>query len=147
MFSARSLQELVRSFGDRADPSSNPFLFEGQFIAAPVLLALAMELALKAWWAKENTDREIPRTHDLVKLFDELSEDTQTRLESAHPEIPSGLRGFSPIRPGLRSILESHKTTFVKWRYLHELRTARFEDGQFGEALSSVVAEFNRTAR
>ena len=147
MFSARALQELVRSFGNRADPSSNPFLFEGQFIAAPVLLALAMELALKAWWAKENMDREVPKIHDLLKLFDRLNEDTQTRLESAYPEIPSPLRGFQPIRPGLRSMLESHRTAFIDWRYLHELRTARFQDGQFGEALSSVIAEFDRTAR
>lgn len=97
MFSARALQELVRSFGNRADPTSNPFLFQGQFIAAPVLLALAMELALKAWWAKENTDCEVPKTHNLLKLFDRLNEDTQARLESAYPEIPHDLRGFHPF--------------------------------------------------
>ena len=147
MFSARALQKLVRSFGNGVDPSSNVDLFQGQFIAGPVLLTFAMELALKAWWAKENTDCEIPRRHDLLKLFDRLKEDTQIRLESAYPEIPHDLRGFPPIRPGLRSMLESHKTAFVKWRYQHELRIARFEDGQFGEALSSVIAEFDRTAR
>ena len=94
MFSARALQELVGSFGNRADPSSNVFLFQGQFIAAPVLLAFAMELTLKAWWARENKDSDVPRTHDLLKLFDRLKEDTRTRLERAHPEIPHPLRGF-----------------------------------------------------
>ena len=79
---ARGLQELVRSFGNGVDPSSNAALFEGQFIARPVLLTFAMELALKAWWAKENKDSDIPKTHDLLKLFDGLNEDTRTRLES-----------------------------------------------------------------
>ena len=74
MIYARGLQELVRSFKNDVDPSSNVALFEGQFIAGPVLLAFAMELALKAWWAKENKNSDIPKTHDLLKLFDGLNE-------------------------------------------------------------------------
>lgn len=147
MFSARSLQELVKSFVDDVDLSSNVTLFEGQFIAGPVLLAFAMELALKAWWAKENDDSEIPRTHDLLKLFDGLNEDTRTRLERAYPEIPHPLPGFQPVRPGLRTILASNNSAFVDWRYLHELSRARFPHGEFHKALSSVIAEFNRTAK
>lgn len=147
MFSARALQELVGSFGNGVDPSSNAALFEGQFIARPVLLAFAMELALKAWWAKENKDSDIPKMHDLLKLFDGLNEDTRTRLESAHPEIPHPYRGFPPIRPGLRSMLDSNRDAFVVWRYLHEHSSARFPDGEFNEALSSVIREFDWTAR
>jgi len=146
MFSARALQELVRSFGDGVDPSSNAALFEGQFIARPVLLTFAMELALKAWWAKENMGSEVPKTHDLLKLFDGLNEDTRTRLEIAHPEIPHPYRGFSPIRVSLRSMLDSSSDAFVEWRYLHELSSARFPIGEFNEALSSVIGEFDRTA-
>ena len=147
MFSARALQELVRSFGNRADPSSNVALFEGQFIAGPVLLTFAMELALKAWWARENKDSDIPKTHDLLKLFDGLNEDTRTSLESANPEVPSPSRGFRPLRSGLRSLLEANSDAFVEWRYLHELSLARFPNGEFDEALSSVIREFDRTAR
>ena len=144
---ARGLQELVRSFENGADPSSNVALFEGQFIAGPVLLAFAMELVLKAWWAKENKDSEIPKTHDLLKLFDRLSEDTRTALESAHPEIPHPHPGFPPIRPGLRSMLASNSAAFVEWRYLHERSRARFPSGEFNEALSSVIREFDRMVR
>ena len=147
MFSARALQELVRSFGNDVDPSSNAALFEGQFIARPVLLTFAMELALKAWWAKENKDSDIPKTHDLLKLFDGLNEGTRTRLESSHPEIPHPYRGLPPIRPSLRSMLESNSDAFVEWRYLHELSSARFPIGEFNKALSSVIGEFDRTAR
>lgn len=147
MFSARALQELVRSFGNGVDPSSNDALFEGQFIAGPVLLAFAMELALKAWWAKENKDSDVPKTHDLLKLFDGLNEDTRTRLESAHPEVPHPYRGFPPFRPGLRSMLASNNDAFVEWRYLHERSRARFPSGEFDEALSSVIGQFDWTAR
>ncbi len=147
MYSARALQTLVRTFGEGVDPSSNASLFQGQFIAGPVLLALAMELALKAWWAKENKVSEIPKTHDLLRLFDGLSEDTRTGLESAHPEVPHPIRGFPPVRPGLRSMLASNSAVFVEWRYLHELRRAGFPHGEFNEALSSVIREFDRTAR
>lgn len=147
MLSARALQALVRSFGGVVDPTSNAILFQGQFIAGPVLLTFAMELALKAWWAKENKDRDIPKTHDLLKLFDGLNEETRTGLESAHPEIPSPTRGFKPIRPGLRSMLASNSAAFVEWRYLHEHSRARFPHGEFDEALSSVIREFDQTAR
>ncbi len=146
MLSARGLQALVKTFEDGVDPSKNAALFQGQFIASPVLLTFAMELALKAWWAKDYNDIDIPRTHDLLKLFDGLKEDTRTDLESAHPEVPHPIRGFQPLRPGLRSILASTSAAFVEWRYLHEYSRARFPNGAFNEALSSVIREFYRTA-
>ena len=147
MFAARALQELVKSFRDGVDSSSNAALFEGQFIASPVLLSLSMELALKAWWARENKDGEVPKTHDLLELFDKLNEGTRTRLESAHPEIPPHLPGLQPIRRGLRSLLASNNTAFVEWRYLHERSRARFPNGEFNEALSSVIGQFDWAGR
>lgn len=135
MFSARGLQELVKSFRTRADPSSNAALFHGQFVAVPVLLTFAMELALKAWWARENKDCDVPKTHNLLKLFDGLNENARTRLEHAHPEIPNMHPGLQPIRPGLRSMLASNSATFIEWRYQYERRQGRFPEGEFDEAL------------
>ncbi len=143
MFSARSLQEVVKSFENRADPSSNAHLFEGQFIASPVLLSLAMELALKAWWTHEVKDRAVLRTHDLLKLFDGLPEQTRKRLENSYPEPPTSHNPLLlPARKDLRSLLELNRTKFVEWRYLHELSNSSFPDGQFKVALSSVIDEF-----
>ncbi len=34
----------------------------------PMLLALSMELALKAWFVFDFDDPKTPRTHDLVKV-------------------------------------------------------------------------------
>lgn len=146
MYYALALQKLVRSFEKGVDTPSKAALFDGQFIAGPVLLTLSMELALKAWWAKENKDNDVPKSHDLLKLFDGLNEDTRTRLETAHPEVPNPYRGLPPIRSGLRSTLASNRSVFVEWRYLHELSSAWFPEGEFDEALSSVIGEFYRAA-
>ena len=44
-------------------------------------------------------------------------------------------------------MLASNSAAFVEWRYLHELPNAKFPSGEFNEALSSVIREFDRTAR
>ena len=148
MFSARSLQQVVNSFENGTDPTLDAYLFQGQFIAAPVLLALSMELALKAWWTREVKHRSVPKTHDLLKLFDGLPEQTRTRLENSHPELPNPSHPkLPPVREGLRSILTSNSAKFVEWRYLHELSSGMFPNGEFNDALSSVIEEFfKRTA-
>jgi hypothetical protein len=148
MFSAQSLQKLVSSFENRADPTSDANLFQGQFIAAPVLLTLSMELALKAWWTREVKVTNVPKTHDLLKLFDGLPEQARIRLENSHPELPNPSHPkLPPVRKGLRSILASNRTKFVDWRYQHELSRGMFPNGPFNEALSSVIEEFfKRTA-
>ena len=43
--------------------------------AAPVLLALAAEIGLKAWQCRERNGKAPDNTHDLVKLFDRLGDD------------------------------------------------------------------------
>ena len=44
-------------------------------------------------------------------------------------------------------MLASNNTTFVDWRYLHELSRGSFPSGEFNEALSSVIGEFDRATR
>lgn len=147
IFTARSLHELTCSFDNGADISANPYLFSGKLVAGPVLLTLAMELALKAWWIVENEERKPLRTHDLVKLFDGLPERARTRLEIAYPEIPNTHPELQPIRLGLRSLLDTTKSKFVEWRYPHEMQHAEFPNGEFGEALSTVIKEFALSVR
>ena len=142
MFNAKSLQQVAETIAVKANPEKEPYLFQGQCIASPVLLAFSMELALKAWRSREAENQKVPKTHDLLKLFDGLSEDAQLCLDEAFPVIPNVHPQLPPIRPGLRSILSSHKDAFVIWRYVHERRQARFEDGIFNDALTAVIDTF-----
>ena len=143
MQSALSLQKVVNSFEIGNDLLSDDYLFQGQFIAAPILLTLSMELALKAWWTREVKGINVPKTHDLLKMFDGLPEPTRIRLENSHPELPNPTHPkLPPIREGLRSILASNSAKFVEWRYQHELSSGMFSNGPFNEALSSVIGEF-----
>ena len=41
----------------------------------------AFEIAMKSLWALDNPDKEVPRIHDLLTMFDELNEDTTKELE------------------------------------------------------------------
>ena len=55
-----------------------------KFMSAPILMALATEIALKSLQCQEQK-RPPMHTHDLLKLFEGLSENTQTRLEEGLP--------------------------------------------------------------
>ena len=78
---------------NRDNSKHDTLLFSGVFMAVPVLLALATEIALKAWLYKEK--KETPdRRHDLLDLYDDLGEITRKRLEAKVPEVPHPLPGF-----------------------------------------------------
>jgi hypothetical protein len=47
----------------------------------PMLLALAMEFALKAWFVFDYDDPKVKKTHNLLKLFKVLLPESQERLE------------------------------------------------------------------
>ncbi len=143
MFNAQALQKFVDSIEIGNDPISDPHIFKGQFIAVPVLLALSMEMALKAWWAREIKDNAVPKTHDLLELFDGLPEQTRIRLENSHPALPNPDHPqLQPLRQGLRSLLASNREKFVEWRYPYEILHSSFPIGEFKAALSSVIDEF-----
>lgn len=107
---AKSLQRVVTTLDPNGStsPQSDPLLFSGVFIASPVLLSLAIEIALKAGQGQEQK-RAPDHTHDVLKLFESLKQETQETLEDR-------MRAVEP----LRKLLSSHKDTFKEWRYLHE---------------------------
>lgn len=114
----------------------------------PMLFALAMELALKAWFVFDHDDPKVPKTHDLAKLFERLKPESQDKLDaefkrSVAPFHPSGLF----VDYGIRHILHQHKDAFVDWRYLHEPKNTRFERSGFEATLVMVLAEFRKRYR
>ena len=93
--------------------------FDRSAIAVPVLLSLAIELALKALQWNERDGRQPAHTHDLLMLFKGLKKDTRERIEATMPEVP-GIHPDHPIRPGIRTALFQARSVFVDWRYPYE---------------------------
>ncbi len=113
----------------------------------PMLLALSMELALKAWFVFDYDDPEHPKTHDLRKLFDELKPESQTKLDV---EFKTSIAPYYPsifVDYGIAHMLFQHKDAFVDWRYLHEPKHTSFEVGAFTVTLTMVLDEFEKRYR
>ena len=82
IWNANSLQHVVNELErHKVSYQSNPLLFSGTFLAAPILLVLATEIALKAWQCRERKGKP-EKTHDLLKLFNGLGTRTQEILEA-----------------------------------------------------------------
>ncbi len=146
MRSAQSLGMLAKKLNSDQKIDFKSPLFEGVFIAVPVFYALATELALKAWQAREGQGK-FHASHDLLELFDGLNDSTKKRLESRLAKRPNQfMEGtYDPISASIRETLEFHRKTFVEWRYLYEARQATgmcFYPNSLDEVLSILVTEY-----
>jgi hypothetical protein len=110
-----------------------------------MLLAFAMELALKAWYVFDHDKDDFKRTHNLLKLYDELKLESQDRLEKEFqqtvvPYHPNGLY----IEFGIKDVLRQHADAFIDWRYLHERkkRGMSFHTSTFIATLEMVLRVF-----
>ena len=158
--SARSLQRLANELGKNGHgtESSDEWLFEGIFLACPILLSLATEIALKAWQCSE---RQAPpdRTHDLLKLFESLKQDTQEMLEARMRKVSRwsvnagqpGMREsnrdiqdmFLARTHPLRDVLTDHSDANMRWRFLYERRMETFDTGEIDSALTVIIDAYN----
>ena len=153
---ARSLRHFVKKVekNDFFDARSDMLLFEGTFIAVPVLLAFAMELALKALLYRGGHTK-LERTHDLGCLYEKLSKESRDRIEEKTP-IPYprelaealGYDMFPDCMP-VGKLLEYHKDAFVEWRYLYENRNngkhrdRSFHRGALDRVLNSIISVYD----
>ena len=145
MSNAKSLQRVVKELerNGSISPQSDQLLFSGVFLAVPILLTFAIEIALKAWLFREQ--KKAPdRTHDLLKLFDSLDPSTQEvleeRMRSVEPYTIEHL--FEEGRPSykpLRKLLSSHNNTFIDWRYIHEYAGGVAQTASLDRALTVII--------
>lgn len=112
--------------------------FDRSPIAVPVLLALAIELALKALQWNERDGRNPAQTHDLLVLFKGLKKDTRERIEAKMPEVP-GIIPELPRRPGIRTALSRARNVFIDWRYPYEHRGLFVEIADLKTALKAIL--------
>ena len=112
--------------------------FDRSSITVPVLLALAIELALKALQWKQRDGRQPTPTHDLLALFKGLKKDTRERIEANMPEVP-GIIPEWPRRPGIRTALSRARNVFVDWRYPYEHPGLMVETADLKTALKAIL--------
>ncbi|MDE2717667.1 MAG: hypothetical protein OXI33_11730 [Chloroflexota bacterium] len=110
---------------------------EGAFLATPILLSLAVEIALKAWQRKERVAPP-EREHDLLKLFNALSEDTQKRISALMPEAVAPAI-LPEAASGIETALFRNRKLFVEWRYAYEHSGVVAETGILSMALDAIV--------
>ena len=147
--------------GNRDRGTQDRLLFMGKLLAVPNLLSLATEIALKAWLCWEQKAPE--RTHDLLKLFQSLEQNTQERLEAGMRKVSPhsvwagqpGMQNLGPLEQEmfaakmhpLRDILRSHSDANVRWRYIHEETSAQFETAEIDRALTVIIDAYEKMWR
>ena len=143
---AKSLQKVANYLAAdiELESKSENFLFSGKIMSVPILMALATEIALKALQCQERKSSP-NHTHDLLELFEGLSEDTQTRLEERLPSrldpvsLRMGMQDFFPVGAGMRKVLEFHRRSFGRWRYRYEDPGESFYPSALDEALTVII--------
>ena len=172
---AKALQRVVKEL-EKNKPKPSPsdgwgkwdrgtedqLLFMGRLLAVPNLLSLATEIALKAWQCREQ-QKAPERTHNLLRLFHSLEQDTQEMLEarmrkrsphSVWAEQP-GMQNLRPDvqdmfaakRHPLRDVLRSHSDANMLWRYIYEEPEAKFETGEIDLALTVIIDAYEERWR
>ena len=110
----------------------------GMYLAEPILLSLAIEIALKAWQRQERQEAPEP-THDLLKLFEGLKPETQELLQAKITAIADEPVGGT-LSKGLRELLCAHKNAHTDWRYLYEASGAKmFETLALRQVLRVII--------
>ena len=120
-------------------PSAPP----GGFGIDPMLLALAMELALKAWITADQDAKPI-RVHNLSKLFNMLKPEQREKIENDLRISCPWYRPcpLDPMGVDAARILDAHADAFVEWRYMHEMTRGSFSHSDMESVLASVLKLF-----
>lgn len=143
---ANSILQQVKSFDqDKFFKQSDP-IDRIHIGVEPMLLALSMELALKAWYVFDHDTQIVAKTHDLLKLFESLKTESHEKLDQEFKKT------VAPIYPeffyrnhGIKNVLRQHKDAFVNWRYLHESKeNMTFDTAKFTATLEMVLHELRK---
>ena len=162
---AKSLQRVAKELEKNRHEAgqSDNWLFRGMFLASPILLSLATEIAVKAWQCSER-EKAPDRTHDLLRLFDSLKQDTREMLEAKMRKVsPHSVwaeqPGMQNLKPDLqemlaakthplRDVLREHHNANAHWRYLYEEKYfVKFETAEIDRALTVIIDAYYKRRR
>ena len=151
IWAARALQRVAQKM-EEEPAESDPLAYSGEYLAVPVLLALATEIALKALQCQEKNGPP-QRSHDLLKLFNGLRASTQKQLEAKMPQITDPLLqitasslGWPTVNPGIKETLSFHRKAFEDWRYVYENPEGSFYPAGLIKALAAIIEVHDEAA-
>jgi hypothetical protein len=111
----------------------------------PMLLALSMELALKAWYVFDHNTAEVKRSHNLLKLFEAIKQDSQMKLDAEFRRSVAPSHAIDGY--GIKDVLTPHQNAFVDWRYMHDSNSLGFHTSTFKATLEMVLSELRKQYR
>ena len=155
---ARSLHRFVKKVNENGyyDTKSDILLFEGAFVAVPILLAFATELALKALLYRGGYEKR-EKTHDLARIYKKLDKELRDAIEEKvpipyPPHLVKALQlDILPDCMTVNDILEYHKDAFMDWRYLHERHISEesqeksFHTGVLERVFAAIIAVYDES--
>ena len=109
----------------RVLPSDHEAVFlDGTYVAVPILMSFAIELAFKAMIAHAG-ERPWISTHDLECLYGQLTAEQRREIENTKKRPNrSTFRGEEYTDPGdfetVEATMTKHKNLFIDWRYQYE---------------------------
>ena len=108
-----------------------------------ILLPLTAELALKGLKQKETTRDSFAKTHDLVRLFQEVSLDAQNRVNESFRRYMSQDDETKDKTFDLCQFLEAHRNDFEDWRYLEDAKVGSLIPAykEFQYAICAILDE------
>ena len=145
---ANSLLHQAKNFDKDKDFEESDFINYIHIGIEPMLLALSMELALKAWYAFESDCVSPVRTHYLTKLFKKLKVETQEELDKEFKNIADAMYpSIFEKNHNIMDFLEQHADAFIKWRYIHEYKgpeSTTFDTTLFIATVEMILREFKK---
>ena len=108
-----------------------------------VLLPLSAELALKGLKQKETTPNSFTKTHDLVRLFQDVSPDAQNRVNEGFRNYMSQDDETKDKTTEFWQFLETHRHDFENWRYLENAKVGSLIPAykEFQYAICAILDE------
>jgi len=112
-------------------------------ISNNILLPFAAELALKGLRQQETTPDGFIKTHDLAKLFRDVSLGAQSRSDKRFRQYMSQDDETKYKNVDLWLFFEKHRNDFVEWRYLEDTEEGSLVPvyKEFQYAICSILDE------
>lgn len=145
-----AILQRVEAFDWRKHQEEGVWDFTAHIGIDPMLLALSMELALKAWFMFDYDTNKVKRTHNLFKLFEALKAESRAKLDLEFRKTVVPIHNTPHyVDYGIDKVLAAHQDAFVDWRYTHDKKkvTIRFEQSVFIDTLKMVLIEYRKLYR